>query len=182
MGYLIENLRGLTACGSADYTVNSVSYWSDNLLQSELDKTQIKYYQADMEYRDYTLGGTLQVLDYYLGVNNLENSITVYDVNWNEIGTADYTFDAQKGLVTFATNTKGSAYYWSGYGYDLNEAASNVWNQKSAHFAGKVNWSTDNHRVDQGMLYAQAKDMVQFYKSQAGIQVGQLWRDDTDGY
>ena len=97
------------------------------------------------------------------------------------MGTAIvYTTDYYRGLVTFAADTGGSAYYLTGRTFDLNSAAADIWRQKAAHYAGEFTFSTDNHRIEKGALINNALKMAQVYAVNAPPTVTTLYRSDID--
>ena len=158
MATLITRLRGLSQAGTADYTVSSVTYWTDDQLQDVLDEHRQDIYRAPMQPIQIYNGGTVEYHDYHSGYSNLEATsggtaiFYVEDAAGNAVGTALYTPDYTRGVITFPADTGGSAYYLYGRTYDLNAAAAEVWRTKAGQYAMAVNFSTDNHRIDRGKI------------------------------
>lgn len=178
MASLIASLRGMTNAGTADYTIGSSSYWTDNQLQDVLDRHRY-------EVREEVLSsfGTLQddgdtyYLDYqseYMWFETTDGGtarFVLQDTSGTILGTATWTANYERGLITFANDTEGSAVYLTGYAYDVYGAAADVWRQKAGHSAEMIDFSTDNHSVKRSHMASAFLTMAQKYDSMAGIPV-----------
>lgn len=188
MADLIQQLRVATNAGSDDTTVAGETYWSDDHLQSELDRYQTYYRAVALEALPVNNSGTLQYFDYliperigkYIEQNATGSGWAVKDSVGNSIGTALYTVNYDARRVTFASTTGGSAMYLDARAYGLNRAAANVWRRKAAMVANQIDWAADNHDIKASQEYANCMEMAAFYESQGGIQVGFLTRQDEN--
>ena len=184
MSDLISRLRGLTQTSINDYTVGAITWWSDNQLQDILDKHRNDVYNALLTPLEEYQGGTPVYLNYYSGYANLEATtggtavFYITDGVGAAVGTALYTPDYNRGAVTFASDTGGSAYYLYGRSYNLNAAAADVWRHKAGQYAMAVNFSTDNHRIDRGEIIKNCLSMANFYGQQAGATSVTILRND----
>jgi hypothetical protein len=185
---VISDLRGMVDAGTADYTINSVSYWTDDQLQVTLDRHRSDFYHSPAyPTPSIGVGGTVIYNDYWLGIQNVETTtggtavFYVQDASGSAIGTASYSIDYRQGKVSFVSDTGGSTYYATGRAYDLNAAAADVWRQKAAQVAKMFSFSTDNHRADKGALRKEYLGMADYYMSLSGnsIMSVDLVRDDT---
>ena len=175
MDALIANLRGKTEAGTADYALAGVAYWSDDQLQTELDKTrQLVNYNAMDAIPTYGIGGTLTYTLYRTYKQDWEKLPTIQDEGGTTLGTALYTFDDELGEVTFGSDTEGKTRYITGYVYNVDLAAANVWRKKAAHFAASFDFSTDNHRVNKGQLIDHCFKMAEMYDSFSGFGNGSI--------
>ncbi len=185
MATMIANLRGLAQAGTADYAVGTVNYWSDDQLQDKLDAHRQDIYRAPMQPIQVYKGGAVEYHDYHSGYINLETTsggtaiFYVEDAAGSAVGTALYTPDYNRGVVTFTADTGGSAYYLYGRSYDLNAAAADVWRTKAGHYATAVNFSTDNHRIDRGEIIKNCLQMAGYYSQQAGASNVVILRGDN---
>lgn len=178
MTNLISTLRGMTNAGTADYSIRLTSYWSNDQLQQILDR-----YSTPV--RDELLnaipamstGGTSVYFDYQSKGRFFENSdagtarFVVKDVGGTVAGTALWGADYERGLVTFVSNTAGSAYYLTGFTYDVYAAAADVWYQKAAQASDKIDFSTDGHNIKRSHLASMAYKMAQKYEAMAGVSI-----------
>ena len=175
MSALITELRGMTNAGSADYSVASVAYWTDDQLQTVLDRHKMDVRDEPLRAYPVTVsGGSVAYYDYQSGYQNFEQTgsggsalFVVADSVGTIQGTALWSADYSRGLVTFATTTNGTAYYLSGKSYDMNGAAADVWRQKAAAYAAAVDFSTDNHSVKRSHIVATCREMATYYQGQS---------------
>jgi hypothetical protein len=138
MADLILTLRGLTACGIMDYTVADVPYWSDAQLQAVLDRHVSAVRHEDLFTREtIAAGGTVQYFDYqspgrfYESTDGGTARFIIQDAAYATVAATAYSVDYPRGLVTFAANTLGMSRYLTGFSYDLNAAAADVWSQQA---------------------------------------------------
>jgi hypothetical protein len=188
MAAIIEELRGLTEAGTAEYQVGTTWYWQDAALQDVLDSHRQDLTHFPLQsYPVVASGGTLQYYDYRLPHGFLEatsgGSSVFYlqDGTGAALGTALWSMDYRSGQVTFAANTLGSALYATGRAYDLNAAAGDVWRRKAAHYAPTAfNFSTDNHSISREQVYTHCIEMSAFFNGISGdaIQTVDRFRSD----
>lgn len=167
MAHLITELRGMVDAGTADYTVGTVSYWTDDQLQTRLDANRT--YVNFEAIRGLPNNGT--AITYTIFPTERvwwEDTMVVQEVGGGTIGTANYTADLMTGVITFTANQGGSARYVTGYTYNLFRSASDIWNRKAAHYVTAVDWSTDNHSMKRSQLIQQARQMAMTYGDLAG--------------
>jgi hypothetical protein len=180
---LIDQLRLMTQAGTADYTVNSITYWSDDQLQDTLDRSRADF-REPMGLRMQYDNGTARYYDYYFASSDVERISSgtaawrVETSNGSVAGTSAYSVDYNGRRVSFTSDTAGTIYYLWGRRYNLNRAAYEVWTVKAAHYAGQFDITTDNHSLKRSQLLQQARDMVAFYRDQSAMGVTRLERTD----
>lgn len=185
---LIQQLRAATNAGIDDATVAGETYWSDDHLQSELDRYQTYWRGAALTALPITTSGTVQYFDYlipdgigrYIEQNATGSGWAVKDSVGNTIGTALYSVNYDTRRVSFASTTGGSALYLDACSYALNRAAANVWRRKAGMAYQSIDWAGDNHDIKGSQEYAHCLEMAAFYESQGGVQVGWLTRTDEN--
>jgi len=92
-----------------------------------------------------------------------------------------YTMDYARGVATFATDQNGKAFYWSGFAYDLDAAAADIWRMKAAHATELVDFSTDGHSVKRSQQAQQYLTMAGYYQQRSaseGVVTAKIVRDD----
>ena len=187
MTTLINTVRGMTDAGSADYTAGTVTYWSDAEVERILDRQRQDFYRAEASGQiEYIGGGTTQYKIYYLppGLTNIEETtagtsiFTIEDADGDKQGTADWTMDYDRGVITFGADHGGTAYFCTGRTYNINAAASDIWTQKAANAAMGFDFTTDNHSVKRSQVVAQYREMAQYYSSLSGPASIQMYRED----
>ena len=176
---LILKLRGMTDTSSADYSINSISYWSDAHLQDVLDQVQMHVNFMQMEAIP-SIGSSLAITytRHETGLTDWENAPIIQDENGATIADTNYTFDANTGVVIFNTNTTGIGRYITGYVYNVERAASSVWTKKAAHAAKGFDFSTDNHSIKRSQVAEHYMDMSRFYDRIAGARTISIYRGD----
>lgn len=186
MSTLIATLRGMTDAGLEDYTLTGVNYWSDDEVQRVLDRHQTQVIRDQLTpVQEYDTGGTVYYKRYYSHFGNYEQTTGGTAIFWVQnaagsvIGTAGYTPDYAAGLVTFGSNTGGSTYYVTGYSYDLDASAAELWRIKAAHAAKLFDVSTDAGRLARSQLMTHYFQMAERYSRNAPVRSALMERSDT---
>ena len=188
MTALLEEVRGMCEAGTAEYTVGTTSYWSDNALQDILDVNRRDIVFAPLAVLPVTTsGGTLVYKEYRSPYDFLEATsggtdiLYLQDSTGATAGTALWSADYRRGVFTFASNTAGTTFYLTGRSYDLKAAAADVWRRKAAHYAPtSFNFSTDNHSISREQVYDHCLQMANYYDgiSKSAIQTVARFRSD----
>lgn len=187
---LISRLRGMTQTTQDDWTSGTAVFWDANQIQLVLDmyRTEVNWESLTAR-QQFSAGGSVYYLEYYSQYQDYESTnggtaiFYVQEAGGSVIGTASYTPDYMRGLVTFGSDTGGSAYYLTGTSFDLNGAAAYIWRQKAAYFATTAfDFSTDNHSIKRSQLVAQALQMAEMYEGRSNEGSGQvdLFRSDLN--
>ncbi|NMC35062.1 MAG: hypothetical protein GYA36_21785 [Veillonellaceae bacterium] len=168
MAELIADLRGLTDANVGDYTVGGVTFWSDQQLQDVLDGrcTAVRFIQMTPA-PDYA-NGVFTYTDYILPAENMEGG-TALIIQDNTGGTVGgWTFDRNRGVVTFATDQAGASRFVTGRSYNVNLAAADVWRKKASHYAAAYDVSTDNHSLKRSQLIQHCQAMAREFEARGG--------------
>ncbi|MCG3143635.1 MAG: hypothetical protein HONDAALG_00990 [Gammaproteobacteria bacterium] len=184
---IIQQLRELAHAGTADWTLGTANFWDADQLQSVLERYRTDHYRVQLMPVQQYSGGLAVWRDYHSGLSNLEATdggtaiFYLEDAIGNPVSSTLYTPDYLRGVVSFASNTGGSAYYLSGRSYDMNRAAADVWRRKASYYANRSTFSTDNMRVEAGALYQHALEMAESFEQRAQSgQVAQMYRSDVE--
>lgn len=159
---LLLEIRGVTNASESVWSNGTANYWDDQQLQNVLDQ-----HRRDFENVPLTpipspaAGGSLSWFNYDLPYRYLEQAsgttiFTVFNAVGSAMGTAAFTVDYTRGVVTFTADTQGSAYYASGRTYDLYGAAAEVLERWAAHEALSFDFSADG----QSFRRSQKVDML----------------------
>ena len=182
---LIDQLRGMADAGTADFTAGTITYWDDDTAQTLLDRHRHDFVDLELIPASYRLNGTTAWFNYYMPYTNLESGtavFTVSDVVGSAYGTAVYTVDYNRGVITWATNTLGSSILVTGRHFDLNAAASEAWRFKAANVSKMYDFSTDNHNLKRSQLRLSFLDNSRYYSGLAGPKSIEMYRGDMDNY
>lgn len=183
---LIDQLRGLTDAGHADYNLGTAVYWDADQLQAVLDRHRLDVRREPLHaVVDYLSGGTVRYLEYRSAHAHFETTdggtavFVVEDSTGADVGTASYTPDYLRGVITFGADQAGTAYYLTGRAYDLNAAAADVWRMKAANVAKYYDFSTDNHSMSRSQMHKHYLEMADYYAGQSAPQVITMYRSDA---
>ena len=189
MTSLIQTVRGLTQAGTAEYTAGTVVYWSDDQIQEVLDRHRYEIREETLQgFPVNAGGGSVQWRDYqsaYRWYETSDNGTARFIVQDSTGGTVtSWTSQYQNGLITFNQNTRGTVYQLTGFAYDVYGAAADIWTQKGAQYAVKIDFSTDNHQVKRSHIMANIDKMIQRYTAMSGVpyqssNVATIYRGDA---
>lgn len=148
--------------------------WSADQAQDILDQHADRLLYVGMTPETWpSASNTFVYVQYPLGAGNIEEATSgttrwrVYDADGDTVGTADYTVDYLKGVLTFGTDTTGSTYYYDGYSYDLNGAASQAWEERAGLQASAYSFSADGASYSRSEWFAHCMQMSSYYKAQS---------------
>lgn len=188
MATLITELRAFGQAGTAEYTLGSETYFTDDHLEDILDQCRDDrfFVQLVMEPREGS-GNDSTYHDYYFSGGYWEEASggtavwMVQDSTGADAGTANYTVNYRKGHVRFTADTEGTVYYLTGRKYDMNRAAAQVWRQKAANVANRYDVKTDNHDLKRSQLFSQYMKIAMQFEREAPARVTMMTRVDVNG-
>lgn len=181
MQNLINRVRALTGAGQSEYTVGDYTYWSDENLQTILDARSQFIVGGPLTWQPQTIaGGTITYLTAQAGYRDLEEGpagtatssrFVIRDSTGAAVGTANYSVDYQAGRVTFTGDQGGTAYYFTGYTYDVCAAAADVLRERLANFNLYYDFSADNQSFSRSQVRKQIAEAMADLRGCAGSNV-----------
>jgi hypothetical protein len=186
MADLITELRALCEAGTADYAIDGTDFWTDDQLQASLDRFRNDiYYDELLQIPTYNPAGAMTFQTYRARFMDLESgtALIITDTTGGTAGTADYTVDAVRGIITFSDDTAGLDYYLSGRAYNLNAAAADIWRKKAGHYAGTFNFTAGSNSMSRSQIYDHCLERAEFYErtGSSTAESGEIERSDTPG-
>ena len=185
MQTLIDTVRGYANAAPDEWTISTdtslIEYWSDEEIQRVLDRHKREYIHELMDAQPTYESGTTVFKQYLLGATNVEGGTVVFRVEDTAGTVSGYTVDYTRGIVTFSTDQNGKAFYWSGFAYDLDAAAADIWRMKAAHATELVDFSTDGHSVKRSQQAQAYLNMAGYYQQRSaseGVTTAKIVRDD----
>jgi len=165
--------------------------FTDDEAQTILDSYRVDLYRHEMGAVAVNIGGTTNYLTHIVGYGDLETVASgtsffqVWDVNGGTIGTADYTADYQRGILTFTANQAGSARYLDGRSFDLYGAAAHGWREWAGAKASLYRFSADGASYDRQQWWEHCMAMAAHYDTLATtgastLSVGMMYRGDVN--
>lgn len=192
MANLITRLRGMTAAGTAEYTIADTPWFSDAQLQDVLDGGATLLEWQPLDWKPDTIPGDVEYHRAYIYVRDLEEATSgttnwiVRDSTGLEVGTAQYTINYVTGEIRFPADTGGTALYLTGRSCDIYAAAADVWQQRCALMAlNAYDVQSDAQRFSRSQAMANAVRMEAQMRQRAGqnihrgaLQMGRMVRTD----
>ena len=185
MQTLIDTVRGYANAAPDEWEVSTdnslIEYWSDEEIQRVLDRHKREYIHALMDAQPTYESGSTVFKQYLLGATNVESGTAVFKIEDTAGTVTGYTVDYTRGIATFLTDQSGKAFYWSGFAYDLDAAAADIWRMKASHVAGLVDFSTDGHSIKRSQQAQQYLSMANYFQQRSaseGVQTVRIVRDD----
>jgi len=172
MANLVTSLREMCRAGTADYSLGTVAYWSDDQLQTILDRYSRKVIDEPLQVTPDNINGTAS-FTFYQSKNRFMESTssgTAIFIIRDSLGSAvasGYTPNYENGQITFTNNTLGTAYYLTANSFDIYAAAADVWRSKAADAAYAIDFSTDNHTIKRSHIAKLALMMADRYEAMA---------------
>jgi hypothetical protein len=184
MTHLIARLRAMTETAAADYSVDGLSYWSDDQLQDVLD-ARVERIDLRLVYpTPERISGLIEWRDYPVGERDLEEpdsglpywSLT--DSAGAEVAPGLYALDALAGVVRFAADQHGALYFVRARAYPLARAAADVWRMKMAHAASLYDFRAEDQQFSRAQWFDHCRQMAEMYAGQAGPSFVPIRRED----
>lgn len=174
MASLIARLRRfVNEAGTATF--------GDEDLQNILDEHKTRVWREPLAMERTLISSTdYEYKIYRSRYGNFEAGGTAYfnveDATGNQRGTSTYTVDYIRGQITMTADQQGSALYLTGWSYDLNGAAADVWREKAGNVAAYYDVSMDGHSLSRSQWTRQCLDMAKYYESHAEARKVRFWR------
>ena len=166
----IQEVRASAELGTADYSLGTATYWSDDQIQTYLDRFREDIFRVEIEPVQQYEGGTVVYKIYQSPYKYLESGtpFEIEDQVGNTVGTALYSGDYARGVFTFVSDTGGSSYFITGYAHNINQAIAKIWRMKASHYAMRVDFSTDNHSIKASQYVKHCVTMAEQYEQGGG--------------
>ncbi len=181
--YIIAEVRRLAGAGTAEYEIvaqtgSTVTYYTDEQIERILDSRRIRMARHQLLYEpELSTGGTsvyqhakvgfAWVEDESAGGSN--NDMNITDNQGAIIGTADYSFSAEDGYVSFGADQAGSARYMTGWIHNPYKAAVDVLTSWLNELVKKPDFQTDNMRVWRSNRADAVRRQIEDLKEIAGM-------------
>ncbi|MBI4496850.1 MAG: hypothetical protein HY689_02985 [Chloroflexi bacterium] len=185
MAVLIDQVRTLTQASTAEYTLGTASFWDDDHVQELLDGHRVDVYRELLTpIPKHVGGGSIQWLEYRSQFRNLEQTdggtavFIVEDSTGADSGTANWTADYQRGIVTFTADQRGTSYFLTGRAYDLYGAAADLLTAWAAREKLQFDFSTDGQRFHRSQKVKMLMQMAVEYRRQQWPRTAAMVRSD----
>jgi len=191
MEEILLRLRQVGEAGTADYSVAGKTYWQDVDMQALADRHRQWLHAVNLPPEPQEIAGTTYYYRYRFpsalrpastGIEGTVGGTAVFRVDDSTgalIAGTLYSFNPDALDMVFPADQGGSARYWTGFAYDLNAIAYDLWTRKAGHAWTAINFSADGHRFDRAALHANCLRMAEMFASAQGVQVSRMVRLDA---
>jgi hypothetical protein len=181
---LIAHLRALCAVGESDLIVGALTYWSDEMLQAELDATRRTLYGAPLIALPQFIDGAYRYYEYAfptaLGVwieeSAPDSGFAIRD-SFGAALTSGFTINYRARRVVFSADQEGLAYTIDARHYDLYGAAASIWEQKAAFAAARLDWA-GGHGLKASQEYEHCTAQAMRFRQLSGVRAAPFLRTD----
>jgi hypothetical protein len=162
-----------------DNDLSAATYWNNDEIQAVLDNNRVDMVREPVtKIQEYSSGTVIYKKHKTRPFLETGANFDLQTSAGSSVGTALYSVDWRRGMITFADDTGGSSYYVSAYSYDMHAAASEIWRKKAAYYATAIDFRTDNTSMSRSQLMQQALQMADHYDNKTALQVSTMQRED----
>lgn len=187
MAEIITEVRRLANAGTADSTVGTVTYWSDDQLQAVIDAHVRDVKRMPIFSTPAYIDGAYVYTEYHIPLSTSdwrierEGSGGGFALRDSDGATApSYTVNFSAHRITFDADTGADTFYLDCRAYDIWLAIAEIYEAKAGMVAGGVDWSSDNHNIKSSQEYQHYMAMADKYRKMSGALVRMSVRRRTD--
>jgi hypothetical protein len=190
MQYLRDELRLMTNAGTIDITAGTISYFTEDQLDTIFDRNCEPFtYEAIEPINPQRLqNNVLYWNKYEIEYDHVEQStggtaiFILQDRTGGTVSASDYSVDYNKNIITFNSNTLGVDYYVTGFSYDINAAAAEIMQMKANSVSNQFDFSTDKHSVKKSQVFKNYMERADYFRSKSKHSGGHgmMRREDSD--
>lgn len=154
MAALILELRGLTDASIGEATVNGITFWDDDQLQSILDSYRNDIVDVQLLPVAQRVAGSTVYKRYYFPEevgNFIESDFTITDENGFSL--TGWTYTAGTRYILFSSDHANQPVYMTGAAYNIRLAAAKVWLTKASHRTTLIDWKAGGQTFAEDQEY-----------------------------
>ena len=176
MSWLVQRLRYMIDDSDGeDFTDSELQDVLDghrvNIHREQLEIERTLLTSDDYEYRIYhSRHENLERVESGTAVFKLEDSAGA------QRGTATYSADYLAGIITMTADQEGTALYLTARSYDLNGAASEVWERKAGSVADRYSFSAGGQSLSRSDWFDHCMRISRSYARKARPQTVHMWQ------
>jgi len=166
MKYIVSRLRQMGNADVHEMAIAGHVYWSDSDIQEVLDRYSSRLIEKELDFVPQYEDGTVIYKILPTNIKDLEGPNSgatrwvLRDSTGVEIGTANYSYNDQTGIIEFNSDTGGTiSPNLTAYTYDVYAAAADVWDWRIANFAMWYDFRSENQSMSRSQAFKQAKIM-----------------------
>lgn len=173
--YIVNEVRRISGAGTAEFTVDSTSYFSDDDIERILDsrRARLARHMVVFEPELSDGGGTTVYKRARIGYGWIEDigagDFSITDSQGSAIGTGSYTLSPEDGYIVFDSDQAGSLRYITGWVHNPYKAAVDVLVSWSMHLSQQPDFETDNMKVTRSRKNEALRKQIDDLKKIAGM-------------
>ena len=146
--------------------------WDDDQLEDILDEHKIRVHREYLEMeRTLVSASDYEYKVYHSRHGNFEEGGTAYfqveGAGGTQRGTADYSVDYVRGVVTMTADQGGSALYLTGWSYDLDYCAAELWRERAGMVSSFYDAAFGDQKVSRSQWFKHCQQMAEMYAQRA---------------
>lgn len=154
--------------------------FSADKLQTFIDTYRMKHHQAHLQPIPTTAeGGAVLYYEFRAGISDWESAATLYDNQFAEIDSADYTQDDQAGTWTFTVGLSTPLVYVTGSTYDLHGAAADALEAWAAKLSRKADMSDGDLRLSRSQMAKSLRENARQFRARQRVGSARMVRTDV---
>lgn len=175
---LILRVRNLTdTAGTAGTAI-----WTDEEIEDTLDDHKYRVHREELEReKTYLTNTTYEYKIFHSRFRDFEQGTACFQVADSagsaRVLTTDYTADYQRGVVTTVADQAGTTLYLTGWSYDLNGAAADLWRMRAGKVSSYYSVDMDGHRLSRSDWFKHCSEMAEMYDRRSRPVTVRPWRD-----
>lgn len=185
MARLIQEVRSLTQANPAEWSLGTANYWDDNQIEILLDRHRRDVVREPLRSVSvYVGGGSIEWREYHSQYGQWEATsggsavFEIEDALGAAQGTALWSADYVRGVVTFGQNQGGTAYYLTGRVYDLYGAASELLRSWASHEKLGFDFASDGQSFKRSQKVTHLLGLANHYAGMGWAQTARMVRSD----
>jgi len=158
--------------------------WDDDAAQEILDRRRADIWKEMLTPQPSLEDGETVYKVFLSNYENFEEIASgttiwrVYDADGSTIGTADYTPDYIRGIITFSADQEGSTRYLDARSYDLDGAAADAWRERAAKVSSFYSFRAGENQMSRSDWFKHCTAMAAFYAARSRPAVVEMVRSD----
>lgn len=185
---LILKVRAMTGAGYTDYTVAGVARFTDDDIIDYLDRNRLDVYDEPLRpVVERSVGGTAVWQVFHSQYGDFEQTdggtavFVVKQATGTTDGSADWSADYTRGVVTFTQNQRGTAHYLTGRSYDLYGAAADLLDDMARYEKLSFDIRTDNDSLARSQKVTMLTKLADDYRTKQRPKSIIMRRSDLNG-
>lgn len=161
----------------------TASVWTDDELEDALDEHRMRVHRECLRIEEsYTDAGSATYYNYQSRFGNYEEGSAAFEMedgSGSARAAGTYTANYINGSFTMDADQAGTALYLTGWSYDINGAASDLWRERAAQVSSYYNVGLDGHTLSRAQWFEHCEKMAELYARKARPQVVRMWNYGT---